>query len=148
MTDPDLQPFRLYAELGRAIIDRCQTAWPIEACGLVYGRDELQTYREIPNTLQSESEFAMEPTALVAAIQDIENLGMALQAVYHSHTRTGNEPSNADVASAAYYPGAVQIIVGVSRGRFSLATVRPYRYRGRRLVPVPLILPGSTRVGS
>jgi proteasome lid subunit RPN8/RPN11 len=142
----DLQPFRLYAEIARTILDRCSVLWPVEACGLVYGRDELQSYREVPNALDSESEFSMEPGALLAARQDIENLGMGLQAVYHSHTRSDTTPSNTDVASAAYYPDTVQLIAAVrhDQSRWNPpATIRAYRYRDKQLVPVPLLLPAS-----
>jgi proteasome lid subunit RPN8/RPN11 len=151
----DLEPFRLYAEIGRCIVDQVGQAWPVEACGLVYGRDELQSYRAMNNTLLSESEFAMDPADLVAAMQDIENLGVGLQAVYHSHTRTGPEPSRADVAAAAYYPDVVQLILGVKvrddvpfGRRFPRVDVKAYRYHRGWLVPVPLVLPGSTAIGA
>lgn len=144
-------PFRLYAEIGRVVVDYCVSKWPLEACGLVYGRDGLQGWRAIDNTLASESEFAMDSGQLLQAMQEIENLGMSLQAVYHSHTRSGPDPSNVDTAAASHYPSAVQLIVSVRMPRHPdarpIAEMKAYRYRSGRLVPAALQLPGSTRTG-
>ena len=43
----------------------------------------------------------------------IEDAGLDLGAIYHSHTRSDPYPSQTDI-NLAFYPGALYVIVGVA----------------------------------
>ena len=49
-------------------------------------------------------------------IDEIEDAGAELGAIYHSHTRSEPYPSQTDVNFAAGWPGVEWLIVGVSTG--------------------------------
>lgn len=52
----------------------------------------------------------MEPTEQLQAIMDLEERGLELLAIYHSHPHGPDVPSSSDV-SQAYYPDSFYIIV-------------------------------------
>jgi proteasome lid subunit RPN8/RPN11 len=45
----------------------------------------------------------------------IEDAGLELGAIYHSHTRSAPEPSQTDI-NLAFYPDALYLIVGLAQG--------------------------------
>ena len=45
---------------------------------------------------------------------DIEEAGMELGAIYHSHTRTEPAPSQTDITFAQGWPGVLWVIVGLT----------------------------------
>lgn len=88
-----------------------QSVYPLEGCGLMGGADGrvLQHY-PVDNRLNSPSAFELEPAQLVAAMMNMEDRGLTLTAVYHSHPNGPAVPSPTDVRQANY-PEAMQIIV-------------------------------------
>ena len=83
---------------------------PLEACGLVGGKDgRSEVVIPVANALASPVRFRMDPMEQLAALQQIEDQGWELLAIYHSHPSGPDSPSATDVAEAAY-PEAVNII--------------------------------------
>ncbi len=83
---------------------------PEEACGLVAGKNGVATkIYPVPNALQSEVRFRMDPQAQVLAFLEIEKMGWELEAIYHSHPQGPPVPSQTDIAEAAY-PDAAYLI--------------------------------------
>jgi proteasome lid subunit RPN8/RPN11 len=107
--------FVINQALYSAMLEHVQSAYPLEACGLLGGKNgrALRHYR-IDNTLRSMTAFEMEPMQQVRAMLDMEAEGMELTAVYHSHPQGPSRPSPSDVAQA-YYPEAVQIIISLQK---------------------------------
>lgn len=95
------------------MLEQLQAAYPLEACGLLAGPDDMATrLYAINNILQSPTAYEMDPRQQVKALLEIEALGQVLLAIYHSHPQGPQTPSATDVARA-YYPEAIQIIVSL-----------------------------------
>ncbi len=65
----------------------------------------------------------------------IDDAGLDLGAIYHSHTRSEPYPSQTDI-NLAFYPEALYIIVGLASG--PEADVRAYTIRGGQVEQAPL----------
>ncbi len=83
---------------------------PEEACGVITGQ-KGQALEVIPieNILHSPVGFRMSPDDQVKVLLQIEEKGLDLIAIYHSHPNGPEEPSTTDIAEA-YYPEAVNLI--------------------------------------
>ena len=66
----------------------------------------------------------MDPMEQYRLQEAIEEAGLDLGAIYHSHTRSAPEPSQTDI-NLAYYPDALYLIVGLASG--DEADVRAWR---------------------
>lgn len=105
-----LQLPRDYAD---TIVAQARKESPAEACGLIAGRDGLPVkLYPIPNADPSIYRYNMEPSAQLAAMQDIDNHDWDLLAIYHSHTHTPAYPSPTDI-SLAFYPDSLYVIVSL-----------------------------------
>jgi proteasome lid subunit RPN8/RPN11 len=108
-------------EKMRAHVEACK---PLEGCGLLAGREGLVT-RVLPvrNAAQSPSRFRMDPAGQVSAFREMEDLGLELLGIFHSHpagkpvgTSALAGPSETDIREAAY--PAVQVIWTRSSGQW------------------------------
>jgi proteasome lid subunit RPN8/RPN11 len=83
---------------------------PEEACGLIAGRDNT-AWEVIPvtNALHSPVRYRMDPQEQLEAFNRIEELGLEILAIYHSHPAGPTHPSLTDIAEA-FYPDTVYII--------------------------------------
>jgi proteasome lid subunit RPN8/RPN11 len=84
---------------------------PEEACGLLAGKDQrVQEVIPIPNILHSPVRYRMDPTDQLRAFQRIEDGGLDLAGIFHSHPLGPDCPSDTDIAEA-YYPESVYVIL-------------------------------------
>jgi len=84
---------------------------PQEACGLGAGRDgRLEVILPVTNELHSPTRYRMDAVEQLKAFQWIDENGLDLVAIYHSHPTGPGEPSEID-RSEAYYPQAVTLIL-------------------------------------
>lgn len=98
----------------QALLNQMQAAYPLEACGLLAGRENKVAHLyPISNIRKSPVEYEMDPTEQLAAMMDLEDRGWELIGIYHSHPHGPQVPSPTDVAQA-YYPEAAYIIVSLS----------------------------------
>jgi proteasome lid subunit RPN8/RPN11 len=82
---------------------------PLEACGLVAGKDgRVELVIGVRNAARSPVRFLMEPRAQWRAFNRIEQLGLELLGIYHSHPNGPPHPSPTDINEARYT--VVQII--------------------------------------
>ena len=88
--------------------------WPEEACGLVAGRDgrAVRLY-PVENIHHSPVAYEMDPVQQVRAMIAMEDDGLEMLAIFHSHPDGPARPSPTDVANA-YYPDAAQIIISLA----------------------------------
>lgn len=113
------------------MLAQLQAAYPLEACGLMAGRDEtVQRIYPVANRLASSYAFEMEPVEQVQAMLDLEERGLELVAIYHSHPQGPAGPSAIDIARA-FYPEAAQLIVSL-RDR-ERPSVRAFSIAGGRV---------------
>jgi proteasome lid subunit RPN8/RPN11 len=104
---------RLPKSFADAIIEQARSEHPNEACGLLAGTNgEATKLFRMTNAERSPVIFRMEPAEQLRIFNEIDDAGLDLIAIYHSHTRSPAYPSATDV-SLAYYPEAVYLIVSL-----------------------------------
>lgn len=104
--------------LIEAMFDHLRSCLPEEACGLIGGivadgRGRAVCLFPVENMLHSPVAYEMEPLQQIEAMLEIENAGLELMAIYHSHPAGPSRPSHSDIAQA-YYPDAAAIIVSLA----------------------------------
>lgn len=83
---------------------------PEEACGVLLGNAErVVEIIPVTNILHSPVRFRMDPREQLNAFARMDELGLELIAIYHSHPAGPANPSATDIAQA-YYPDAIQLI--------------------------------------
>ena len=83
--------------------EQVRQAAPLEACGLLAGRgNRVEAIYPVQNMLKSRVEFRMEPREQLKAFESIEELGLELLAIYHSHPSGPETPSETDLAEWRY----------------------------------------------
>ncbi|HEX6386561.1 MAG TPA: M67 family metallopeptidase [Anaerolineae bacterium] len=113
MTEEMAGLLKVKRSIYEAMLQQLQAAYPLEACGLLAGRNRLATrLYPIDNILDSPTAYEMDPLQQVKAMLEIEARGETLLAIYHSHPQGPQTPSATDVARA-YYPEAIQFIVSL-----------------------------------
>jgi len=101
---------------------------PDECCGLLAGRDgRTERVFRMENAAHSPLRFEVEPLEVMRTLEAIDEAGLEVAALYHSHTRTAPYPSQTDVTFAEAWPGTPWIIVGVAGDE---AEVRTYKIEG------------------
>ena len=127
--------------IPQALIDdmvaHAQAEDPNECCGLVSSRegDAVKVYRTT-NTEASQFRFVIEPQEQLHIYNEIENAGLDLGAIYHSHTRSEPYPSQTDI-NLAFYPDALYVIVGVAADE---PEVRAFTIRDGRVAEDELVV--------
>jgi proteasome lid subunit RPN8/RPN11 len=97
-----------------AIIVQARSEHPNEACGLLAGTNGTATKAfPMTNAERSPVIYRIDPKEQFRVFKEIEDEGLDLVAIYHSHTRSPAYPSATDVAQA-YYPEAVYLIVSLA----------------------------------
>ena len=93
------------------MIHHLQTAYPLEACGFLAGREGIveQIY-SIDNILQSRTNYEMDAKQQLEAMLDMEANGWEMVAIFHSHPNGPQTPSETDI-KLAYYPEAIYLII-------------------------------------
>lgn len=106
---------RLPRALADRIVEQARSEHPNEACGLLAGTNGSAT-RIFPTTNAERSPviYRIDPKEQFRVFKQIEDEGLELVGIYHSHTRSPAYPSNTDVAQA-YYPEAVYLIVSLAQ---------------------------------
>jgi proteasome lid subunit RPN8/RPN11 len=108
--------------VARALLDEliahAREEAPNECCGVVAigagaPARATRSYRAV-NSAASPLRFEIDGRELLHSIEEIEQAGDELGAVYHSHTRSAPYPSQTDINFAANWPGVEWIIVGLS----------------------------------
>jgi [CysO sulfur-carrier protein]-S-L-cysteine hydrolase len=114
---------RIARELYDAIVAHARADAPNECCGIVATGDG-RAARVFPavNKFASPLRFEIEETDLLRIWNEIDDAGLDVGAIYHSHTRTPPEPSQTDVNGADRWPGALWIIVGLADGEPDVRT--------------------------
>lgn len=98
------------AEFHR-MLTHLREALPLEACGIMAGRDGAVTFLyPIDNLLQSPTEYYMDPSQQLQAMLALEKEGWEMLAIYHSHPEGPAYPSQTDI-TRAFYPESVHLIV-------------------------------------
>jgi [CysO sulfur-carrier protein]-S-L-cysteine hydrolase len=129
--------------IPRALVDRmiehARADAPDECCGLVATRDgvAVEVHPAI-NAAHSPLRYELDGMEQYRIQTAIEDAGLELGAIYHSHTRSAPYPSQTDI-NLAFYPDAVYLIVGVAGEEPEL---RGYRIVDGEVTEQPLEVEG------
>ena len=104
---------KLPAGLAEAIVAQARDEFPNECCGLIAGRDGVAT-RVLPATNAEGTPFmyVMDPREQMDLMEQIEDAGDDVLAIYHSHTRSAAYPSKTDV-ELAFFSEPLYVIVSL-----------------------------------
>ncbi|HLH64124.1 MAG TPA: M67 family metallopeptidase [Solirubrobacteraceae bacterium] len=127
---------RIARSLHDQIVEHARAEAPNECCGIVATSDgEAVRVYPVTNAQASPLRFVMDPREQLRVHTEIEDAGLELGAIYHSHTRSDPYPSQTDINFAAPWPGVIWIIVGLAGGQ---AEVRAYTISDGRVGEAPL----------
>ena len=93
----------LTTEQLRAMIHHVEAESPLEACGLLSGKDSrVESVHLVRNQAQSPVRFVMDPQQQLQAFEWIESREQELLAIFHSHPAGPEMVSVTDISEAAY----------------------------------------------
>jgi proteasome lid subunit RPN8/RPN11 len=96
------------------MIEHARAEAPDECCGMVSARDDVAVaVHRMRNATPSPLRYTMDPMDQYRVEMGIDDDGLDLGAIYHSHTRSAPLPSQTDINLAAH-PHAIYIIVGLA----------------------------------
>lgn len=115
---------RIPRTLFHQMVNYAERAWPAECCGLLAGEDGLATrIYPLENQERSRTAYLAAPEQQLQALTEMEDLGLDLLAIYHSHPDTESYPSPADIEKA-FFPESLYIIISLKE---PTARVRGFR---------------------
>src|SRR5436305_10476591 len=116
---------RIGRDLFEEMIAHAREEAPNECCGMVGSSDgrAVTVYRAV-NAEASPLRFRIDPEEQLGLHNRIEEAGLELGAIYHSHTRTEPRPSQTDINFAQLWPGVLWIIVGLAGDAVEVKTWR------------------------
>jgi len=104
---------RISRSLLDDIVAHAREDAPNECCGIVASRDgEAVAVHRARNAAASPLRYEFDGMEQFSIYSEIEDAGLELGAIYHSHTRSEPYPSQTDI-NLAFYPESVYVIVGV-----------------------------------
>ncbi len=97
------------------MVTQAEKAAPVEACGILAGRNGLtEKLYEMTNADNSSEHFTMVPEEQFAAAKKMRGEALEMLAVYHSHPATPARPSQEDI-KLAVMPGATYVILSLAQ---------------------------------
>ncbi len=111
---------RLSREHERQMREHVEQSLPNEACGMVGGRDgRVEVIIPVSNALASPVRFQMEPVEQLQALLRLDDLGLDVAAIYHSHPFGPSHPSQTDLDEYAY-PDSIALIWSKESGKWQV----------------------------
>lgn len=107
---PDLE---IPGNLMNRVIEHARQEYPLESCGILAGRNgKITKLYSMENTKKSSFCYLMAPEEQLRVFQEIENEGLELSAIYHSHPHSSAFPSQRDL-DFAFYPDSLILIISL-----------------------------------
>jgi proteasome lid subunit RPN8/RPN11 len=96
------------------IVAHAREQAPNECCGMVAAQDgrAVRVHRAV-NAAASPLRYEIDPQDQYRIEMAIEDAGLDLGAIYHSHTKSAPYPSQTDI-NLAFHPHALYVIVGLA----------------------------------
>jgi [CysO sulfur-carrier protein]-S-L-cysteine hydrolase len=124
------------------VIAHAREEYDAECCGMLAyapigpgGAQEAVRVHRATNIFASRKRFEIDGKELLRTLNEFEENGWDLGAIYHSHTHTDPYPSQTDINFAANWPGLEWVIVGLAGEQ---PDVRSYLIEGAEVREVPL----------
>ncbi len=126
---------RISRQLLDEVVAHAREEAPNECCGMIAASDgQAVAVHRARNRAASPFRYEMDGMEQYRIQTAIEDAGLELGAIYHSHTRSEPYPSQTDINFAAGWPGVEWLIVGLSRN--GDPTVRSFRIDDGRVTEV------------
>jgi proteasome lid subunit RPN8/RPN11 len=124
-------PRPMYDEM----VAHAQADAPNECCGMIASRngEAVKLYRA-ENAAHSPLKYEIDGAEQYRIQMSIDDRGLDLGAIYHSHTRSAPYPSQTDI-NLAFYPDAMYLIVGVAGDE---PEIRAYEIRDGKVAEAEL----------
>ena len=105
---------RMSREIYEEMVSHAQADAPNECCGMIASKDggAVTLYRA-ENAAASPLRYEIDGAEQYRIQMAIDDQGLDLGAIYHSHTRSVPYPSQTDI-NLAFYPEALYLIVGLA----------------------------------
>lgn len=128
---------RIARTLLDQIVSHAREEAPNECCGIVSGADGEAT-RVYParNADASPLRYTLHPSDQIRIMNEIEERGEEIAAIYHSHTKTPASPSQTDINLAENWPDPLYLICSLADG--GDPSVRGFAIRDGRVEEVGL----------
>ena len=118
-----------------ALVAHAREEAPNECCGMIASRDgEAVRVVRATNAAASPLRYEIDGMEQYRIQTAIEDEGLDLGAIYHSHTRSPPYPSQTDI-NLAFYPDSLYVIVGLANG--DEADVRAFRIVDGQVTEAP-----------
>jgi [CysO sulfur-carrier protein]-S-L-cysteine hydrolase len=128
---------RIAQDLYDELISHAVQDAPNECCGMIASRDgEAARVYRAENAAASPLRYEIDGAEQYRIQMDIEDAGLDLGAIYHSHTRSDPYPSQTDI-NLAFYPDALYVIVGLAGPE---PDVRAYTIRDGQVESAELVV--------
>ena len=126
---------RITRPLLDEMVAHAEAEAPNECCGMIASRDgqAVAVHRAV-NKAASALRYEIDGLEQYRIQMEIEDAGLDLGAIYHSHTRSAPYPSQTDI-NLAFYPEALYVIVGLHEGD---PDVKAYTIRDGQVAEVEL----------
>jgi proteasome lid subunit RPN8/RPN11 len=107
---PDLE---IPEDLLSRVIEHARREYPLESCGILAGKKgKITRVYSMENTEKSSSSYLMAPEEQLKVFREVEEEGLELSAIYHSHPHSPAFPSQRDV-DYAFYPDSLILIISL-----------------------------------
>jgi proteasome lid subunit RPN8/RPN11 len=129
---------RISRDLLDEIVAHARGEAPNECCGVVAARDgeAIRVYRAHNAAPSPKLAYEMDGAEQYRIQMEVEESGLDLGAIYHSHPRTEPYPSQTDI-NLAFYTDAVYVIVGLHGGE---PEVRAFAIRDGQVAEAELVV--------
>jgi len=112
---------RIPLELLEEVVAHAREEAPNECCGVIgvdpTAGDLAVVVHRARNKAASPLRFEIDPVELLDLYRRLEERGLELGGIYHSHTKTPAYPSQTDVSFAQGWPGVEWLIVSLAGER-------------------------------
>ncbi|HMD89067.1 MAG TPA: M67 family metallopeptidase [Anaerolineaceae bacterium] len=127
----------LSLEHWQQMLQHVRSWFPEEACGLIGGKqNRAKQIIPIENELHSPVRFRMKPEQQLNGFLTLEQAGLDLIGIYHSHPTGPDYPSETDRLEYAY-PGTVYLIVSLNNMEWK---VRGFQLDDKKVIEIPVII--------
>jgi [CysO sulfur-carrier protein]-S-L-cysteine hydrolase len=123
------------AAMRDEIVAHARAGLPNEACGIIAGRDgRAELLLPAESDEPSPYYYRIESRDQIRIMNEIDDAGLDLIGIYHSHVSSPAYPSRTD-AEQAFWPDAVYVIVSLAGGG---AELKGYRIANMAITEEPI----------
>ena len=100
--------------LFKEMMEQGLRAFPNEACGLLAGRDGVPSrFYAMRNLDASPVSYRLDPKEQLRVFDEMDDEGLDLLGIFHTHTHSEAYPSETDV-KLAFYPDSFYLVMSLS----------------------------------